>query len=879
MYTPPDAYANKQRMSAILRVVLAAIYLLLIGAGIWLCRDYHLEYILDRIIPYGLPPLFTLLSASFLSIFVLTLEQPRTETLLFSVICLAFAGLNTDIFLLGIITDPETALLISRIDHFMLVLVPLGANLHLMYLVCEKKNHWWVVYSAYGVGAVMAMFTPTALYFQGVYTYFWGFFAKKAVLYDVMSLFWMAGTLYGIGTLFYTYRSVSDPHKKNTIIFILLGFVCAAVLSLGNTPAIYGYEVYPLGTFSFIALLLLAYGLFKSNLRIALQRLRRVIFTVGHLSLITAAALAPSVLLPESAHQVKLVMGIILVVVLYRPVYLVWDAFLSLFVKRSADLLQKELYALTFRLSEARHVKLIYKEVCGWFFRLFMNSRFAMAFAGSDPSRFKGWSTVNPEPFSGFFHRLPDASLKDVSISIPAEHPILKKIAATRNRLISHALITRWMDELRITRDSKDALQEARLILAVFSEARLLCLLLIGDKRNNRSYTGTEKEVLENLSAVLAPVIENANLLEGLRKEINARTWDLYQVMKKLEQKNRKILENTDIIKKQNHIFLSLFETATRIHGIEDLHELFADTLNHLRALFPNLGFGIIHEGDRPEVIESGAFIGISEREQNLILENRHRLTDRNISQLMNENLPAFDPRSKRQAPHWTLQAMQIQENRVIGKIIIKGPQPDQITSRIISIFLAQVSAAAHNKILMRKLETTANTDGLTGVANRSFFDRELARVIKNSKLFSNFYFSIIVIDINGLKRVNDNYGHEKGDEMIKRVAAMLQSICRETDTLARIGGDEFVILLPAINSKQAQAAVERIRKKEKELFLICQQAGGGKVTLPIRFSIGYAGSDESAREEVLKLADQRMYVDKDNFYWNTIEDLYPAHR
>ncbi len=869
---------NTQRMGKILRLVLALIYVVLISVDAWLCRDFSPAYVLDRIIPYGLPPLFTFISAVFLSIFVLTLEQVRTETLLFSIICLAFAGLNLDILLLGIIPDPETALLISRIDHFILVLVLLGANLHLMYLVCEKKNHWWVVYSAYGIGAVMALFTPTDLYFQGVYTYFWGFFAKRAVLYDLMSLFWMAGTLYGITILFLAYRSVSNPHKKNTITFILLGFVCAAVLSLGNTPAIYGYEVYPLGTFSFISLLLLAYGLFTSNLRIALQHLRSVVFMAGQLLIITLAAFLPAVLIPNGSYPLQLVMGIILVAVLYHPVYRLWDALLSLFMKRSADLLQKELYALTFRLSETRHVKQIHKEICGWFFRLFRNFQCAMVFADTAHNAFTGWRTANPESFSGFFNRPPERPLKDHLIHIPAGHPILKKIAVTRHRLVHHFLVESWMDERRMAEDSKDILQQAGIIVPVFSESRLICLLMVGDKRNDRSYTAAEKAVFKNIGAILAPVIENANLLEGLEQEIQVRTQDLHEALKKLEQRNRKVLENNAIIKKQNHIFLSLFETGKRLYEIEDLHELFADTLNHLRLLFPHLGFGIIHEGERPEVIESGAFIGISEREQTVIIENRQRLTSRNINQLLNEIRPAQDAGVEIQAPHWTVQPMQVRFNRVIGKIIIKGPRLDQMTSKVISIFLAQVSAAAHNKILMRKLETTANTDGMTGVANRSFFDREMEKAVRNTTLFPGFCFSVIVIDINGLKRVNDSYGHDMGDEMIKRVAAMLKSVCRGSDTLARTGGDEFIILLPGIDSRKVRPAAERIRHKAEDLFLICGQAGREKATIPIRFSIGYAGSDESAPEKVQKLADQRMYNDKEHFYWNTIESLYPWH-
>lgn len=872
------AYINKQLLAGVLRTLLAAIYISLFVASIWLCRDFSPGYIFDRVVPYGIPPLLTLLSASFLSLFVLTLEQTRTEIFLFSIICLVFAGLNLDIFLLGIITDPHIALFISRVDHFMLALVQLGANLHLAYLVCEKKDNWWIIYLAYGVGVVMALFTPTDYYFQGVYTYYWGFFAKKAIMYDLMSTLWMAATVYCIFILFQAYRQTNDAHKKDTIKFLLLGFVCTAALSLTNTPAMYGHEVYPLGTFTFISLFLLAYGLFKYNLRIAMQQLRTVIFVVGHLSIITAAGFVPSIFLPGNFYHLKLITAIIIVALLYHPAYRIWDIFLSLFLKRSSAMLQKELYALTYNLSEIHHLNQIHQEISAWLFKLFMNSRCAMIFADIEFGIYAGWHTMNPEPYTGLFNKPKNIPSGDTPLSISVSHPILKKIAASRARLITRAMIDRWMGELQLINDPEDRLQQAGAIIPIYSQSRLLSLVLIGSKLNDRSYSKPEKVVFENIGAVLGPFIENAKLLESLEQKVANRTRDLNKALENVKQTNKKISKNSAIIEKQTHILLSFFETSTRIHDIEELHELFADTLNQLRSLFPHFGFGIIHEGDRSEVIESGAFIGISEKEQTVILENRQHLTRHNINQVLINKLPALDAGPEIHGPHWTVLPMQIGYNRIIGKIIIKGPKMDHMTNKVISIFLAQVSAAAHNKILMRKLETTANTDGMTGIANRAFFDQRLKTTIKNSDLFPGIYFSILMIDINGLKRVNDNFGHDKGDEMIKLVANMLSSISRETDTLSRMGGDEFIILLPSTDSEQAKAVVDRIRQKEKKLFLVLPKKNHETTFNPIRFSIGFAGSDEAIPEKVVKLADQRMYIDKENFYQNTTDNLYSGH-
>jgi diguanylate cyclase (GGDEF)-like protein len=870
-----SAYKDKRTLAGILRFILAGTYLLVTVGCLWLCKDFSPGYVLDRIVPYGLPPLFTLLIAAFLSLFVLSLEQTRTETLLFSIICLVFAGLNLDIFLLGIIQDPHTALVISRMDHFMLALVQLGANLHLAYLVCEKKDAWWVVYGAYAVGAIMALFTPTNFYFQGLYTYYWGFFAKKAVLYDLMSALWLIGAVYCIFILIQSYRQSTDAHKKGTIKYLILGFASTAVLSLTNTPAIYGYEVYPLGTFTFISLILLAYGLFKYNLRIAMQQLRAMLFITGHLSIVAGVSFAATLCLPDHAIKWKTVMGIFAAFLLYHPVSGIWDAFLSLFIKRSATILQKELYALTSKMSKLHRLADIHREMCEWLFRFFINSRCAMVFEARSIGGFTGWNTWNTEPFSGFFKAPPETSDGDIPFTIEAGHPILRIVMEVRPSLLTPGMIDRWIEEKKLIPDQNHPLFQSGIIIPVFSRNQLIALLLIGNRHNDRSYSKPEKTIFEHIGVVLGPVIENAKLLEELEQKVEKRTRDLYGALKKLKEKNIKISASNNTIQNQNQMFLTLFETSTRIHEAATLYDLFTFTLHQLHSLFPGLGFGIVHEGARSEILENGAFVGVSEQEQSLILENRQHLKENNIHGIMNkavstETSPPVPP------VRWTVWPMMIRDRRVTEKVIIKGPEMDQITRKVVSIFLAQVATAAHNKILMRKLEIAAHTDGLTGVANRSFFDKTLTETINRAARFPEIHFSILMIDINGLKQINDHYGHDKGDEMIQTVARTLSAVSRETDTLCRMGGDEFILLLPATASEQAKAVVERIRKHEAGLWLSCPQKNGDRGDIPVRFSLGLAGSDETPQDNVMKLADQRMYADKKKFYQNAMSTGAP---
>ncbi|HHO76610.1 MAG TPA: hypothetical protein ENN05_09310, partial [Deltaproteobacteria bacterium] len=311
-----NEYTRRRMISGMLRSLLVVTYLACVSGIFYVLRDYPLEYVLFRIIPYGIPPALSFISAAFLSLFVLGLEQNRTESLLFSLLCFCYALLNLDICLLGVLADIGLALFVSRLDHFFLVLIMLGVNLHLIFRITQKRDKWWIVYGAYAIGAFMAPFTFTEYYFQGMYIYYWGFFAKKAILYDIMSTLWISGIFYGIYLLYQALRS-KDGSRRTTEKNVLIAFVLIAALSLANTPAIYGYEVYPLGTFIFIALFFFAYALFKFNFQLALQYVRTIVFWSGLVLLLFIAGFLPKIIFSPEREIVSLFSGILVVAVLY----------------------------------------------------------------------------------------------------------------------------------------------------------------------------------------------------------------------------------------------------------------------------------------------------------------------------------------------------------------------------------------------------------------------------------------------------------------------------------------------------------------------------------------------------------------------------------
>jgi diguanylate cyclase (GGDEF)-like protein len=202
-------------------------------------------------------------------------------------------------------------------------------------------------------------------------------------------------------------------------------------------------------------------------------------------------------------------------------------------------------------------------------------------------------------------------------------------------------------------------------------------------------------------------------------------------------------------------------------------------------------------------------------------------------------------------------------EKEIVGVLNINDVDQDPFNVNDLEFILNLsefIAMSISNAILYEQTRKLAVTDGLTGISNRENMEKSLLSEFERSTRY-NFPLSVILLDVDNFKEVNDTHGHQKGDEVLIAFGALLKKMCRSNDIAARYGGEEFLMVLPQSNAKGAFKIAERVREEIMKMSF-----AGDESNFSVTTSCGVVEFNKDSMKNIDQLvafADRALYEAK----------------
>ncbi len=366
----------------------------------------------------------------------------------------------------------------------------------------------------------------------------------------------------------------------------------------------------------------------------------------------------------------------------------------------------------------------------------------------------------------------------------------------------------------------------------------------IGHQHNSEYFTESIIPIPNSKRYIL--LIENTSKKVATLQTIKQQTKHLQQQKDKLEEKNQHI-------KTQASLIAQLFDINRYMHTNTNIQNVIKHFISTLQDQI-NASAILLFVNDYQSQIWLTETLSVDPLVTEFIKKKyQEQLTQHHF----NKVFPLAElPWPKTQIKQFILKEKQQQNGFLI--IITEDNQHDLL----LSLYSDSLAAYLHSCNLTRTIAKMANIDSLTELYNRDYFIRKVKKLTAQKKPFS-----IILADANGLKKINDNYGHYHGDAYIKKIAYCLKESI-QTDypdaRVCRIGGDEYSIILPDISYQQCDTIILQIKTYNTQQQLTIDDT----LTIPVSLSLGAASYPEQQEvKELLKQADNLMYADKKAYY------------
>ncbi|MDY7002063.1 MAG: diguanylate cyclase [Thermodesulfobacteriota bacterium] len=350
-------------------------------------------------------------------------------------------------------------------------------------------------------------------------------------------------------------------------------------------------------------------------------------------------------------------------------------------------------------------------------------------------------------------------------------------------------------------------------------------------------------------------------------KEVHTLYEDIVRMAKEIS------LEREIITHKTNNL---IFLNQIMARAVESLNPttILNQAREDLNMLLPVAAAqGVFWQRTEEESIETEIFLafhedtGVQEKWIELLLESAAKLSGRTVGSyqltfLMDsksaENTESLEPSSD------TVVLLPLKaggEN--FGCLALFTPEPVKMTReqrQVLHSAANHLGLALKNALLYREVKIKADYDGLTRIHSRQYFDERLAEELKRHQRYG-YDLSLLLLDLDHFKAVNDTYGHQVGDMVLREVGKILQDTLRSTDFASRYGGEEFTVILPHTDEDKAWQLAERLRERvAKERFT------AGRKIFRVTTSVGVASMSPGPlpqKTDLLRRADHALYLAK----------------
>jgi len=199
-------------------------------------------------------------------------------------------------------------------------------------------------------------------------------------------------------------------------------------------------------------------------------------------------------------------------------------------------------------------------------------------------------------------------------------------------------------------------------------------------------------------------------------------------------------------------------------------------------------------------------------------------------------------------------------EGEILGCISLNSDQPNAFDAQdlqFLSVIGYQMAATLKHFQRFSSIQNIAIYDTLTGLYNRRYFEEKLG-VDAQKSFHGGTPLSLVMVDLDHFKKVNDTFGHTEGDQVLCKISSLLKNSVRKKDTVARYGGEEFILILPEAGLEESFVIAERIRGLvERTLF----EVGKAQVNLTVSMGISnFPKHRAKSKEELVRMADQALY-------------------